>query len=114
MSQPKWLGMAASSRATTGIEEQIERVAFLRALDADRLILPDLPLARLGHLSQRRFSFVAQHRQAARRHDHGRVGMTLGSRGLPMHRCPRCAAAPRAVVTGLMMVAASRLRHVCL
>lgn len=49
ISQSKWLGMVPSSRAIKSLEEQIERVAFLKALDADRLILPDLPLARLEH-----------------------------------------------------------------
>ena len=42
-----------SSRATKGLEEQIEKVAFFKASGADRLILPDLPLVGLEHFSRR-------------------------------------------------------------
>ena len=44
VSHLEWLGAVPSSRATKGLEEQIEKVDFLKALGADRLILPDLPL----------------------------------------------------------------------
>ena len=53
MSHLEWLGAVPSSRATKGLEEQIEKVDFLKELGADRLILPDLPLAGLEHFSRR-------------------------------------------------------------
>jgi hypothetical protein len=53
VSHLEWLGAVPSSRATKGLEEQIEKVAFLKELAADRLILPDLPLAGLEHFSRR-------------------------------------------------------------
>jgi hypothetical protein len=53
ISHLEWLGAVPSSRATQGLEEQIEKVDFLKALGADRLILPDLPLAGLEHFARR-------------------------------------------------------------
>ncbi len=53
ISHLEWLGVVASSRATKGLEEQIEKLDFLKELGADRLILPDLPLAGLEHFSRR-------------------------------------------------------------
>jgi hypothetical protein len=53
ISHLEWLGAVPSSRATKGLEEQIEKVDFLKELGADRLILPDLPLAGLEHFSRR-------------------------------------------------------------
>ena len=53
VSRLEWLGAVPSSRATKGLEEQIEKVTFLKELGADRLTLPDLPLAGLEHFSRR-------------------------------------------------------------
>ena len=49
----EWLGAVPSSKATKGLEEQIEKVGFLKELGAARLVLPDLPLAGLEHFSRR-------------------------------------------------------------
>jgi len=48
-----------SSRAIKA-REQIEKVDFLKELGADRLILPDLPLAGLEHFSRRMTSRQAR------------------------------------------------------
>jgi len=53
ISRLEWLGAVPSSKATKGLEEQIEKVGFLKELGADRLVLPDLPLAGLEHFSRR-------------------------------------------------------------
>jgi TnpA family transposase len=53
ISHLEWLGAVPSSKATKGLEEQIEKVGFLKELGADRLILPDLPLAGLEHFARR-------------------------------------------------------------
>lgn len=53
MSHLEWLGVVPSSRATKGLEEQIEKLDFLKQLGAGRLILPDLPLAGLEHFARR-------------------------------------------------------------
>jgi TnpA family transposase len=53
MSHLEWLGVVPSSRATKGLEEQIEKLDFLRALGAGRLGLPDLPLAGLEYFARR-------------------------------------------------------------
>ena len=45
-----------SSRAAKGLAEQIEKVGFLKELGADRLVLPDLPLAGLEHFARRMMS----------------------------------------------------------
>jgi len=49
----EWLGAVPSSKATKGLEEQTEKIGFLKELGASRLILPDLPLAGLEHFSRR-------------------------------------------------------------
>jgi len=49
----EWLGAVPSSKATKGLEEQTEKVGFLKELGAARLVLPDLPLAGLEHFSRR-------------------------------------------------------------
>ena len=49
----EWLGAVPSSKAAKGLEEQAEKVSFLRELGAARLVLPDLPLAGLQHFSRR-------------------------------------------------------------
>ena len=53
ISHLEWLGAVPSSKATKGLEEQIEKVGFLKELGAARLVLPDLPLAGLQHFSRR-------------------------------------------------------------
>src|SRR3954452_24261638 len=45
-----------SSKGAKGLEEQIEKVGFLKELAANRLVLPDLPLAGLEHFAQRLMS----------------------------------------------------------
>ncbi len=49
----EWLGAVPSSRATKGLEEQTEKVGFLKELGAARLVLPNLPLVGLEHFSRR-------------------------------------------------------------
>jgi len=49
----EWLGAVPSSKATKGLEEQTEKVGFLKELGADRLVLPDLPLAGLEYFCRR-------------------------------------------------------------
>ena len=53
MTRLEWLGAVPSSRATRGLEEQTEKVGFLKELGAARLVLPDLPLAGLEHFARR-------------------------------------------------------------
>jgi hypothetical protein len=53
ISHLEWLGAVPSSKATKGLEEQTEKVSFLKELGADRLVLPDLPLVGLEHFSRR-------------------------------------------------------------
>ena len=53
ISHLEWLRTVPSSKATKGLEEQSEKVSFLKALGAARLVLPDLPLAGLQHFSRR-------------------------------------------------------------
>src|SRR3954470_23384549 len=45
-----------SSKGAKGLEEQIEKVGFLKELAANRLVLPDLPLAGLEHFAKRLMS----------------------------------------------------------
>ena len=52
ISRLEWLGAVPSSRTAKGLAEQIEKVGFLKELGADRLVLPDLPLAGLEHFAQ--------------------------------------------------------------
>ena len=49
----EWLGAVPSSKATKGLEEQIDKVSFLKELGAALLVLPDLPVAGLQHFSRR-------------------------------------------------------------
>jgi len=49
----EWLGVVPSSKATKGLEEQTEKVGFLKELGAARLVLPNLPLAGLEHFARR-------------------------------------------------------------
>jgi TnpA family transposase len=53
ISHLEWLGAVPSSKAAQGLEEQIEKVGFLEALAANRLVLPELPLAGLEHFARR-------------------------------------------------------------
>ena len=56
ISRREWLGAVPSSKAAKGLAEQIEKVDFLKELGADRLVLPDLPLAGLEHFARRMMS----------------------------------------------------------
>jgi len=56
ISHLEWLGTVPSSKATKGLEEQIDKVSFLKELGAARLVLPDLPVAGLQHFSRRMMS----------------------------------------------------------
>ncbi len=49
----EWLEAVPSSKAVKGLEAQIEKIAFLKQLGADRLVLPDLPLVGLQHFARR-------------------------------------------------------------
>ncbi len=49
----EWLEAVPSSKAVKGLEAQIEKIAFLKQLGADRLVLPDLPLVGLRHFAGR-------------------------------------------------------------
>jgi TnpA family transposase len=53
MSHLEWLGVMPSGRSAESLEEQIAKVAFLKEVGADRLTLPDLPLAGLLHFARR-------------------------------------------------------------
>ena len=44
------------ARSAKGLAEQIEKVGFLKELGADRLVLPDLPLAGLEYFARRMMS----------------------------------------------------------
>src|SRR5204863_2846178 len=52
ISRCEWLGAVPSSKAAKGLAEQLEKVGFLKELGADRLALPDLPLAGLEHFAR--------------------------------------------------------------
>ena len=56
ISRREWLGTVPSSRTAKGLAEQIEKVEFLKELGADRLLLPDLPLAGLEYFARRMMS----------------------------------------------------------
>ena len=47
------LEFVPSNKTAKGLTEQIEKVGFLRELGADRMVLPDLPLAGLEHFARR-------------------------------------------------------------
>jgi TnpA family transposase len=49
----EWLEAVPSSKAAKGLEAQIEKIAFLKELGADRLVLPHLPLVGLQHFARR-------------------------------------------------------------
>lgn len=49
----EWLGAVPSGRSAESLEEQMRKVGFLKELGADRLALPDLPLAGLAHFARR-------------------------------------------------------------
>jgi len=56
VSRREWLGVVPSSKAVRGLAEQVEKVEFLKELGADRLVLPDLPLAGLEYFARRMMS----------------------------------------------------------
>jgi len=56
ISRREWLSTVPSSKAAKGLAEQIGKVDFLKELGADRLVLPDLPLAGLEHFARRTMS----------------------------------------------------------
>jgi hypothetical protein len=56
ISRCEWLGAVPSNKAAKGLAEQLEKVGFLKELGADRLVLPDLPLAGLEHFARRMMS----------------------------------------------------------
>ena len=53
ISRLEWLGSVPSGKGPTSLEEQIEKVGFLKQLGADRLALSDLPLVGLKHFARR-------------------------------------------------------------
>jgi TnpA family transposase len=55
-SRREWLDAVPSSRSAPGLAEQMEKVSFLKELGADRLLLPDLPLAGLEYFARRMMS----------------------------------------------------------
>ena len=56
ISRCEWLGAVPSSKSAKGLAEQIEKVGFLTELGADRMVVPDLPLAGLEHFARRMMS----------------------------------------------------------
>ena len=46
----------AVEQGAKGLAEQLEKIGFLKELGADRLALPDLPLAGLEHFARRMMS----------------------------------------------------------
>jgi Domain of unknown function (DUF4158) len=56
ISRLEWLGSVPSGKGPTNLEEQIEKVGFLKQLGADRLALSDLPLVGLKHFARRMMS----------------------------------------------------------
>lgn len=56
ISRFEWLGAVPSSKGAKSLEEQIEKVGFLKEMAANRLVLPDLPLAGLEHFARRLMS----------------------------------------------------------
>lgn len=49
----EWLRVTPSGRATRSLEEQLDKIQFLKGLGTDRLVFPDLPLAGLEHYAKR-------------------------------------------------------------
>jgi TnpA family transposase len=56
ISRREWLDAVPSSRSAQGLAEQMEKVSFLKELGADRLALPELPLAGLEYFARRMMS----------------------------------------------------------
>jgi hypothetical protein len=56
LSHLEWLDAVPSSKSIKGLEEQIEKIGFLKDLGADRIVIPDLPLAGLEHFARRLIS----------------------------------------------------------
>jgi hypothetical protein len=56
VSRREWLDAVPSSRSALGLAEQMEKISFLKELSADRLLLPDLPLAGLEYFARRMVS----------------------------------------------------------
>ena len=56
VSRREWLDAVPSSRSAPGLAEQMEKASFLKELGADRLLLPDLPLAGLEYFARRMMS----------------------------------------------------------
>jgi Domain of unknown function (DUF4158) len=56
VSRREWLGAVPSNRSAQGLAEQMKKVEFLKQLGADRLVLPDLPLAGLEYFARRMIS----------------------------------------------------------
>ena len=56
LSHLEWLDAAPASKSIKGLEEHIEKIGFLKDLGADRIVLPDLPLAGLEHFARRLIS----------------------------------------------------------
>lgn len=53
MSHLEWLGAVPAGKSVKSLEEQIAKVGFLKELGADRIIVPDLPIAGLEHFAKR-------------------------------------------------------------
>src|SRR5512134_2629952 len=53
MSHLEWLGAVPAGRSVKSLEEQITKLGFLKELGADRIIVPDLPIAGLEHITRR-------------------------------------------------------------
>jgi TnpA family transposase len=53
MSHLEWLGTVPANKSPKSLEEQLEKVRFLKELGADRLVLPNLPLTGLEHFARR-------------------------------------------------------------
>jgi hypothetical protein len=56
ISRREWLNAVPSSRYAQGLAEQMEKISFLKELGADRLALPELPLAGLEYFARRMIS----------------------------------------------------------
>jgi len=56
ISRREWLDAVPSSRSAQSLAEQMEKVSFLKELGADRLAMPELPLAGLEYFARRMMS----------------------------------------------------------
>jgi TnpA family transposase len=52
-SHVEWLGTVPANKSAKSLEEQIEKIRFLKELGVDRLTLPHLPLTGLEHFARR-------------------------------------------------------------